>query len=560
MKRHLILAALLLCSLSAWAQEIRSIDIDVYINEEGDAYIKQRWDVNVVRGTEWYIPIGNLNGSSIRGLTVEENGEEFIDEGRSWNSDRSLAEKAGRSGIIDKGRDGVELCWGQGSLGDHKWTAGFVVLGLVQSLKDYDAFNFMFVNQDLIANPQHASIRFHRLDGKPFTDEESRVWVFGCEGEVAFMEDGTVFFETDRSMRRGGSLIVMMRFDKGFFNPENVRDMTFEKMQKKAFRGSDYKEKSGTSFEDILAYIVGGGIVLVFGLAFLAIVFIILRDIFFLIIGRTWSPKYFGSSRPKGWARSAPFGGNIPTSSYLLAAGTRLALKSSHHERCIGAYFLKWISEGIAVPSKAADGHFDLSFPQADPKFDDECEKQLYSKALEAAGSNRILENNEFKRWAEKHSTSMVNWPKSVEREGKRKYEDFTGDKVEEGKKLLQFKNYLSEFTLAREREVPEVALWGQYLVFAQLFGIADRVSKGLSKLYPEQFAEYSRNLGVEPSVMSSVLHTWTVNSRDAYSTAYNRHIEKTSSSSSRSSGFGGHSSFGGGGGFSGGGHGGGSR
>ena len=130
MKRVLIIAAMLLSAVFAGAQEIRSIDIDVYINDEGDAYVKQRWDVNVVSGTEWYIPIGNLPAGNIRRLSVEENGVEFIDDGREWDSSRSRSEKAGHCGIVVKGSDEVELCWGQGEMGDHKWTAGFVVLDL----------------------------------------------------------------------------------------------------------------------------------------------------------------------------------------------------------------------------------------------------------------------------------------------------------------------------------------------------------------------------------------------------------------------------------------------
>ena len=212
----LLVAALALASATASAQRIRSIDINVYINDDGDSYIKQVWDVNVVSGTEWYIPIENLGGMSIRGLTVEENGTEFIDEGRTWDSDRTRAEKAGRSGIIEK-RNGVELCWGQGEYGDHVWTVGFVALGLVQSLEDYDAFNFMFVNPDLIAAPEKVTLTFHRLSDEPFSSDFTRFWFFGTEGESELLEDGTIRFEAE-DLLRSDSVICMMRFDKGIFN------------------------------------------------------------------------------------------------------------------------------------------------------------------------------------------------------------------------------------------------------------------------------------------------------------------------------------------------------
>ena len=195
----------------------------------------------------------------------------------------------------------MELCWGQGALGDHKWKAGFVVIGLLQSLKDYDAFNFMFVNPELIAAPQHVSIRFQRLDEKPFTEEETRFWVFGCVGESRLMEDGTIFFETTEPLRWDDKLIVMMRFEKGFFNCTNTRNYKFAKMQRKAFKGSTYQNKPKITLEDILGYIIGGVLILAVLLIALAVLFVILRDLFFTIIGRPWDPKYFGSSKPTGW-------------------------------------------------------------------------------------------------------------------------------------------------------------------------------------------------------------------------------------------------------------------
>lgn len=558
MKRFIFLAFFLLSSLGLGAQEIRSIDLRVYIDDEGDAYVVQDWDVNVVRGTEWYIPIAAWKGGSVRGLKVEENGEEFIDEGRDWDSDRTREEKAGRSGIIDKGSDGVELCWGLGTLGDHQWTAGFVVLGLVQSLKDYDAFNFMFVNPELVAAPQHVSIRFIRLDDKPFTEEETRFWVFGCEGESQLMEDGTIYFESTEPLGKYDSLIVMMRFDKEFFHPTSSRNIKFEKMQKKAFKGSSYKKDSGWDFWTIIGVIIFIGVP---GLIILLVIYLILRDIVLLITGLVWKRKIFGSAKPRGWYRQPPFDGNLPLAYYLLHEGKNLVFATEHPERGIGAYFLKWISEGVVKPIKTENGKYNLAFPETAPAYKDECEKHLFSKCIEAAGSNRILEAGEFKSWAATHYTSIENWPKLVKKDGEAAYDALTEEQRKKAVNLLEFKNYLSDFTLSKEREVPEAGLWGQYLIYAQLFGIADKVQEGMSKLYPAQFAEYSRSLGVEPSDMNLMVSYWTRSTHDAYKVAHNVYTSNTSSSSSRSSsGYGGHSSRGGGGGFSGGGRGGGSR
>jgi hypothetical protein len=439
---------------------------------------------------------------------------------------------------------------------------GYVALKLVQSLEDCDAFNYMFVNPDMIAGPKSVTLTFHRTGDEPFSFDYTRFWFFGTEGESELLDDGTIRFHAE-NMLRSDSVICMMRFDKGHFQPSLSKDMKFEKMQKKAFKGSTYKKdgKKKFSFEDLLALIVGGGFVLVIVGLVLLFLYSLIRDIILKITGHVWSKKVFGSTKPQGWEREAPFGGSIPVAAALLKDGNRLTLNVGHTERCIGAYFLKWIHEGIATPVKAKDGHFDMQFQSEKPVFSDLAEETLYDKAFDAAGENLILEKGEFDSWARKHYSSLAAWPKAIEIEGRNKLGNFDGDKVEESAKLLKFKNYLKDFTLAREREVPEVGLWGQYLVFAQIFGIADKVAKGFAERYPEQFSKYSSQYGLDSATMCTVVHSWSNSAVHAYKSAYDEKISREAAAKSRSSsGYGGHSSRGGGGGFSGGGHGGGSR
>ena len=107
---------------------------------------------------------------------------------------------------------------------------------------------------------------------------------------------------------------------------------------------------------------------------------------------------------------------------------------------------------------------------------------------------------------------------------------------------IIGFKKYLEDFSLIAEREVTELGVWKGFMVYAMLFGIADKVEKQLKKLYPnhtEELGHLNRNV--------IVCHSY-------HRTMYRSY------QSARSSGSGGHSSIGGGGGFSGGGSGGGSR
>lgn len=572
MRKIFCLASLLCATLWLGAQNIHSIDVGVGLGEDGTLYITQLWDVTVDKGTEWYVPVGNIDAADVTDLRVCENGVEFENDGRLWNTSRSREEKAGRCGIVDKGSKGVELCWGQGEYGRHVWSVKFAVRGVVTSLKDYDAFNFMFINTELPDPPEKASIIFRKTSGVPLNGENTRFWFFGCSGDSKMQEDGSIYFETDQPIYYSHSLIAMMRFDKGVFSPVRSRNIKFEKMQKKAFKGSDYKSSSsGKSFMDWIWQGLGILFIGLIALGIVAFIILLLRDLVLKIIGRVWSPKTFGSAKPSGWYREPPFGGSIPKASALLFEGGRLMLTEIRSERSVGAYFLKWIKDGLVKPvSGLGGGDVSLVFPSEAPEFADNCERSLFNMALEASGDNKILEPDEFNKWSEEHYSRVLNWPDTVVAAGKSALQGYAVKKGtlqfnEEGRieaaKLLQFKNFLSDFTLSRERSAPEVGMWGDYLVFAQLFGIADKVQKGLASLYPNEYAMFSESYGMGDQQMRGFLSTWSGIGRSIEKSASAAKISAESSSSSGSSGgFGGHSSIGGGGGFSGGGHGGGSR
>ena len=197
----------------------------------------------------------------------------------------------------------------------------------------------------------------------------------------------------------------------------------------------------------------------------------------------------------------------------------------------------------------------------------EDVEKQLYDMVYEASGDG-VLESNEFKRWANKHVEKVALWPKKVDGAGlstllEKKVLLSPGVASETGaakmRNVIEFKNFLNDFTLVSERSSAEVGLWKDYLVYAQLFGIADKVAKQFQKLYPAQFAQLSEELGVNSGNLIWYINYNNMLSNNIYRSAFEGHSARKLSSG-EIGGFGGGMSFGGGGGFSGGGFGGGSR
>ena len=62
----------------------------------------------------------------------------------------------------------------------------------------------------------------------------------------------------------------------------------------------------------------------------------------------------------------------------------------------------------------------------------------------------------------------------------------YTKEGTEERAKWRRLKNFLKDFSLIDEREISELVLWEQYLVYATGFGIANKVLKQLKTKFPE--------------------------------------------------------------------------
>lgn len=555
MKRFLLLLCALTASAAVWAQEINSVDVTATVAADGSAHITQVWDAEVSSGTEWYIPIGNLGPMEIKNLQVSENGRAYISEGTSWDVHRTLAQKEGRCGIVEKS-NGVELCWGQGSYGRHVWNAQFDALGLVQSLEDYDGFNFMFVNPG-IGPISRANVTIENATGGPeWTSENVKVWAFGFEGNIE-VRDGKIFCHSSSPMSKDGKVIILARFDKGLMSPAVSRDYAFEKLQKKAFKGSDYTD------DDDAGAIIG---IIIFAIGVLFGLGLIIWLIVAYATGRVYAKRIYGVHKIDGWWREAPEDGNLFASYYILEKGDRFTAGQGwpHGKDLVGACFLKWVLEKKAIPVKADDRgkRYNLQL-EPGAMFSDASEGDLFQMVLEASGENMILETGEFERWSKRKYERIMDWPGRAAESGKQYLIskgrlDWDGHSTEEGKeqacRVIQFKNFLKDFTLNDERGVPEVALWKDYLVFAQLYGIADQVAKQLKKLYPADFDHYARSLDIDPAYLPTIINMNHSLANNAYANA------AAKMSSVRSSGGGGFSSFGGGGGFSGGGFGGGSR
>lgn len=579
-------------SVNAFAYEpaIRDVDITVRLDDDGTAYITQVWDVTVASGTEWYIVQGNLGDIVISEFSVkDENGRIFKNEG-AWDVERSISQKEGKCGIVDKGDGDYELCWGVGSLGDHKFTVSYKMTNFVKRFSDADGFNHRFIASDLSSSPQHIKITIYK-DGVAFSEENSRIWSFGFEGEKNFSQDGKIVaHSTGENIDYAN---VMVGFTPDLFSPTSVvTDKTFEDVIEVAFEDSDYDleyiegDNGGSGFES------GGGFLMLLPL-FSIVAFIIAISASKKSKSNSNNLQHSSgensidkkSIKNVNYSRDIPFEGNINVSYSVLKSLNMVKSQGA----IISAYILKWLQKGkIEIKETPKKSFLGLSANKMQPSIvfnasssDFEgVEKALYDMLVRASGGDKILQEKEFYNWSKSNYDKIDNWFDDVEFAGLQelkkvgdveeverktffnliKYHknEFTPKGKQRALEMFGFKKYLEDFTIINERNAVEVHLWDDYLVFASLFEIADKVSEEFKKLYPEYaFNQQSANQldAFDVYLMMRMINTISYAGASGAKAGYS-----AAQMAQSSSGGGGFSSFGGGGGFSGGASGGGSR
>ena len=551
--RRLILSLIsVLVASGAFAASpaIRDIDINLDLREDGSVLVTEVWDVTVTEGTEWYLVRDNLGEIRIRDFSVrDESGLEFTNVGE-WDVHRSLREKTGKCGIVSK-RNGCELCWGVGSYGDHVFTVTYTMTGVIDGYTDADALHLQLVSPGLSSKPGHVKVTA-RSD-TPFSTINTRLWGFGFEGTAEF-QDGSVVMESSKPVGRDQSVILLLRFNKGLFKPSSESDESFEQVLELVMDGASYEDDpEEESFWDNLVAILFS-IISLFGWFVLPLIAVFGSK-------RRNQKKVLGCKLSDvGWCRDIPFKGNILEADYVLGQLGEDKQKNT----VAGAMILRMIKNGNLTVSKDAKDRIEISFNDAKGQEGlYQSEKDLYDMLKEASGADVILQDKEFSRWSAKHTSRVNKWVSQVKAEGSSQLkadgylraDKFTESGQAEARNVVGFKKFLDDFTIIGERASQEVALWHEYLIFASLYGIAEKVAKELKDINPQAFEQM---MVYDYPTMNEVVRM-TRSMGNSITNARAQHLSSGSFSPSRG-GFGGFTSIGGGGGFHGGGFGGGSR
>lgn len=544
-------------SVALLANSMPSLDLHVELHPDGSGTITETREMDLDEGTEMYIVLNNLGGAVLSNYAVSDFGEPFVFQD-GWDLDWSREEKAGKYGIIETD-DGYELTWGIGEYGPHEFVVTYTLSDMVRQLEDGQSMIWRFFDGAGNINPEDVSIT---VSGPvAFNQDNAKIWGFGFNGEV-YLEDGQLVGWSNEAIQDNGHITLLMQFSEPIFSNLTTKDMTLEEELDQALAGSSYQDAPPTFAEKLIF----------FGLILLGI--LLLVAVIIVVIARTRAikranpmvtGKYREEMNEDQYYRDIPYTkGPMRDVHYLLES-----VGTGSFENYFSAYVLKWVKEGHIIHTTETKGtffkkeadQFILNTTKLDPSVD-KIERRFYNIVVEAAGADGILDENEIKAWSKKNykeleslKSDLLTYSKNhLYKEGYLYLEEVpylgmhaTITKASPDGEMLfdhlvQFKNYLKDFSLLDERQIKEVGLWEELIIWASLYGIAEEVAKQLADFYP-QFVDQSQ-------VRVSDIYIASVFSRSMYS-GY------SSGAQAASGGGGGMTSFGGGGGSFGGGGGG---
>ena len=552
MKKKLLLFMLILFApIWVYADRIYNIDMDIYLEEDGTANITEVWDVQADSGTEWYKQLYNLGTEELSNFRVSMDGRDL--QYKNWNVDESLSAKSGYYGI-NYVSEGLELCFGKGDMNRHKFTLNYTLSNFITNTSDSQVlYQTLFPNVTL----DNFTVTVSSFYEFPDTLD---VWGYGYQG-LAYVEDGKIKMTNDGYTVRNDYVVLLAKFPSATFKTDNYNGDfgSFDDVLNKANEGTfDYDYGTKQSAWQRILNILSGLIHMIIPLGIIG-----------FAASAAMKSGYGYKDNKTIDKKNVPMFRDIPCNKDIYYANTLIFLNNFDYNETniFGAIILKWLRQGKIAFKNETTGIFNKETSMIDltlnPTFDLPIEQELFD-IMYKASEDGYLESRELEKWAKRHyekflgifnkiKDQKLNELKAnnhvyrrVNKEECKKKNVMDDMIYKDSQELYGLKKFLKEFSDMQNKEAIEVKLWDEYLMFAYLFGMADKVAKQFKNLYPEIVREMeANNLDYGTFVYINNISTRSVHAASAARQAAESY---SSGGGGFSSGGGGGGSFGGGG------------
>ena len=533
------------------ANSINRISMDIFVDSNGNANVTETWNCYSNQSTEIYHPYYNLGNSEITNLSVSMDSTQF-ETLSSWDTSASFDEKAYKAGI-NRVSNGVELCWGISEYGTNIYTVNYTITNFVSNLTDSQMIYWTLIPYDFSDSIGQV---FINISSDLYFPSSIDVWGYGNEGGTAYVDNGTITMTSEGTLNRNEYMTILVKLPSGTFNTKNNLNQNFEYYYNLAEEGVNRNETVENTVITILPFII----------------FIIIM-VFAIVASKLGSSQEQrlnfennGNKLPK--TKDIPYFRDIPCNKDLFQAffiGYQFKIVKKRTD-LLGSVILKWVRDKKVTLKKDEGKSSKTSIilnEELISSLEDEDEQKLYKMFLEAS-KDGILEDSEFTKWCNTNYSKILGWFDTIiDKEKDKLVKDglllekpktlfksakytVTPELRQQALNIAGLKKYLNDYTLISEREAPDVVLFEDYLILAQMFGIADKVAENFKKLYPDLITE--TNFYSYDNI--NFVHIYAVH---AMTSAHSAHYAAASRYSGGGGGFsvggGGGGSFGGGGG-----------
>lgn len=589
-----ILLTLFIFKSSAFANKINSIDMNIYIDQYGNANVTEVWDTYLNEGTEGFRTFTNLDGSKITGFTVSDDSGLAYSNLYPWDVNKTFEYKAYKYGINNTG-NGLELCWGISSYGDRRYTLNYTINDFVKHYTDVEGIYFNFLNLNQKVNDVKIAITSY----VPFSLDNARIWAFGFDGSIRF-SDGKIIIKSSGPVTSDEYVVGLVRFQEDLFETSIYMKKSFDDVYDSAMEGAKENKNSVTNaiksmFYDFFQFLSAIKSVLIPAIIAVVLSIFLRRKKRFDMYHQNYKNMENINAISKSdnqnesyYYRDIPCNKSLPIA-YWVCYQYGLVSDNELRKGIISAYFTKWIYEEklkIITNNNAFDKYsMDISVLST-THFDSEVESTLASFLIKADNGNNVISSKEFYKWSKENYHKFDYWynrifgivkeelsnkgllykstndsdTQNLKNESyfniKKVDVDSATDEVNNyAKQLKGLKNFMLDFGNVAEKEFFEVHTFVDYLMFACLLGIADKVEAQFKKLYPDYIAKYEFDYSMIGDLTGSIFR--------CYLTGHDAGIKQHASMSHNESLFGDShdysgtstSSGGGGSSYSGGGH-----
>ena len=533
------------------ANSINRISMDIFVDSNGNANVTETWNCYSNQSTEIYHPYYNLGNSEITNLSVSMDSTQF-ETLSSWDTSASFDEKAYKAGI-NRVSNGVELCWGISEYGTNIYTVNYTITNFVSNLTDSQMIYWTLIPYDFSDSIGQV---FINISSDLYFPSSIDVWGYGNEGGTAYVDNGTITMTSEGTLNRNEYMTILVKLPSGTFNTKNNLNQNFEYYYNLAEEGVNRNETVENTVITILPFII----------------FIIIM-VFAIVTSKLGSSQEQrlnfennGNKLPK--TKDIPYFRDIPCNKDLFRAffiGYQFKIVKKRTD-LLGSVILKWVRDKKVTLKKDEGKSSKTSIilnEELISSLEDEEEQKLYKMFFEAS-KDGILEDSEFTKWCNTNYSKILGWFDTIiDKEKDKLVKDglllekpktlfksakytVTPELRQQALNIAGLKKYLNDYTLISEREAPDVVLFEDYLILAQMFGIADKVAENFKKLYPDLITE--TNFYSYDNI--NFVHIYAVH---AMTSAHSAHYAAASRYSGGGGGFsvggGGGGSFGGGGG-----------